>query len=55
MFLELEEGDYYWYDLIGCLVVNFEGYIMGVVIELMEIGLNDVLVVKVNSKDVFGK
>ena len=41
VFPELEEGDYYWHDLIGCSVVNLEGY--------------DVLVVKANTKDAFGK
>ena len=25
----LEEGDYYWKDLMGCQVVNLEGYEMG--------------------------
>ena len=55
VFPELEEGDYYWHDLIGCSVVNLEGYTMGVVTELMETGSNDVLVVKANTKDAFGK
>lgn len=54
-FPTLEEGDYYWHDLIGCQVVNLEGYAMGVVSELMETGSNDVLVVRANSKDAFGK
>ena len=51
----LEEGDYYWHDLIGCAVVNLEGYAMGTVTEMMETGSNDVLVVKANVKDAFGK
>ncbi|QIW16807.1 16S rRNA processing protein RimM [Pasteurellaceae bacterium RH1A] len=55
VFPELEEGDYYWHDLIGCAVVNTEGYQMGVVSEMMETGSNDVLVVKANGKDAFGK
>ena len=54
-FPELEEGDYYWHDLIGCSVVNLEGYAMGTVTEMMETGSNDVLVVKANTKDAFGK
>lgn len=54
-FPELSEGDYYWLDLIGCQVVNLDGYSMGVVTELMETGSNDVLVVRANSKDAFGK
>lgn len=55
VFPELEEGDYYWHDLIGCSVVNLEGYTMGTVTDMMETGSNDVLVVKANTKDAFGK
>ena len=55
VFTEMEEGDYYWHDLIGCSVVNLEGYAMGTVTEMMETGSNDVLVVKANTKDAFGK
>ena len=55
VFPELEEGDYYWHDLIGCSVVILEGYTMGTVTEMMETGSNDVLVVKANTKDAFGK
>jgi 16S rRNA processing protein rimM len=55
VFPQLEEGDYYWHDLIGCNVVNLEGYAMGTVTEMMETGSNDVLVVRANSKDAFGK
>ena len=55
VFPKLEEGDYYWHDLIGCDVVNLEGYAMGTVTEMMETGSNDVLVVRANSKDAFGK
>ena len=55
VFPELEEGDYYWHDLIGCTVINLEGYTMGTVTEMMETGSNDVLVVKANTKDAFGK
>ena len=55
VFPELEEGDYYWHDLIGCSVINLEGYTMGTVTEMMETGSNDVLVVKANTKDAFGK
>ena len=55
VFPKLEEGDYYWHDLIGCSVVNLQGYTMGTVTEMMETGSNDVLVVKANAKDAFGK
>ncbi|TCP91144.1 16S rRNA processing protein RimM [Cricetibacter osteomyelitidis] len=55
VFPELEEGDYYWHDLIGCRVINLQGYEMGTVSEMMETGSNDVLVVKATMKDAFGK
>ncbi|WP_233119302.1 ribosome maturation factor RimM [Aggregatibacter actinomycetemcomitans] len=55
VFPQLKEGDYYWHDLIGCTVVNLAGYAMGTVTEMMETGSNDVLVVKTNVKDAFGK
>ncbi|ABR73894.1 ribosome maturation factor RimM [Actinobacillus succinogenes] len=55
VFPKLEEGDYYWHDLIGCQVVNLQGYTMGTVSEMMETGSNDVLVVRANVKDAFGK
>ncbi|ARU64291.1 ribosome maturation factor RimM [Histophilus somni] len=51
----LDEGDFYWHDLIGCQVVNLQGYAMGVVSEMMETGANDVLVVRASTKDAFGK
>ncbi|OON38816.1 ribosome maturation factor RimM [Izhakiella australiensis] len=50
----LEEGDYYWKDLIGCKVTTSKGYELGKVVDLMETGSNDVLVVKANLKDAFG-
>lgn len=55
VFPTLEEGDYYWHDLIGCQVVNLQNYEMGTVSEMMETGSNDVLVVKAQMKDAFGK
>ncbi|QIM67912.1 MULTISPECIES: ribosome maturation factor RimM [Basfia] len=55
VFPALEEGDFYWHDLIGCQVVNLQGYAMGTVSEMMETGSNDVLVVRANAKDAFGK
>lgn len=51
---KLEEGDYYWKDLMGCQVVTTEGYGLGKVIDMMETGSNDVLVIKANLKDAFG-
>lgn len=51
---DLDEGDFYWKDLIGCKVVTMNGYDLGQVTDLMETGSNDVLVVKANLKDAFG-
>lgn len=51
---DLEDGYYYWKDLIGCHVITTEGYDLGSVIDMMETGSNDVLVIKANLKDAFG-
>ncbi len=51
---ELNQGDFYWKDLIGCRVKTVNGYDLGQVTDLMETGSNDVLVVKANLKDAFG-
>ncbi|GAA0351960.1 ribosome maturation factor RimM [Bowmanella denitrificans] len=52
---ELEEGDFYWRDLVGMQVVTEKGYNLGTVRELFETGSNDVLVVKANINDAFGQ
>ena len=52
---ELPEGDFYWRDLIGMAVVTDQGYNLGEVTDIMETGANDVLVVKANRNDGFGK
>lgn len=51
----LTDGDFYWKDLMGLTVVNEQGYNLGEVTDLMETGSNDVLVVKANRTDAFGK
>ncbi len=43
---EIEEGEYYWSDLIGLKVVNTAGVELGQVDHLLETGANDVLIVK---------
>lgn len=50
----LDAGDYYWKDLMGCQVVTTAGYQLGEIIDMMETGSNDVMVVKANLKDAFG-
>ena len=52
---ELPEDEFYWRDLIGMAVVNTDGYNMGVVDQLMATASNDVMVVKANSNDAFGR
>ena len=52
---ELPEGEFYWRQLVGMTVVTNKGYDLGIVSDLMETGANDVLVVKANRNDAFGK
>lgn len=52
---ELPEDEFYWRDLIGMAVVNTDGYNMGVVDQIMATASNDVMVVKANSNDAFGR
>ncbi|RUO77948.1 ribosome maturation factor RimM [Idiomarina seosinensis] len=51
----LAEDEFYWRDLIGLRVKNQQGYDMGVVEQIMPTPANDVLVVKANTNDAFGK
>lgn len=41
-----EEGEYYWYQLEGLKVIDQGGQLFGVIDYLLEIGVNDVMVVK---------
>lgn len=43
---QLEEGEYYWRELLGLRVILEDGRDLGVVKALMETGANDVLVVR---------
>ncbi|GGG12578.1 ribosome maturation factor RimM [Paenibacillus abyssi] len=44
--VELEEGEYYYYEIIGCRVVTDEGEELGVINEILRPGANDVWVVE---------
>jgi 16S rRNA processing protein RimM len=43
---EPEEGEYYWFDLVGLDVVTLDGKPLGRVKAMMETGANDVLVLQ---------
>jgi len=49
---ELDEGDFYWFQLEGLRVINQEGSLLGQVDHLMETGANDVLVVRPTAESV---
>jgi len=50
----LSSNYYYWKDLIGCQVITTSGYQLGKIVDMMETGSNDVMVVKADLKDAFG-
>lgn len=43
---DAEDGEYYWSDLVGLKVVTQTKVALGVIIEVMETGANDVIVVR---------
>lgn len=45
-----EPGEYYWYDLVGMRVFNRDGVPFGRVVQLLDTGANDVLVVEGERK-----
>lgn len=47
---ELESGEFYWHQLVGCRVNEADGSDFGVVTGLLETGANDVLVVRGDDK-----
>ena len=47
----LEEGEFYWCDLLGAEVITVDGVALGRVQRVMETGANDVLVVRAEQAD----
>jgi 16S rRNA processing protein RimM len=44
--VELDEGEYYYHEIIGCTVVTDEGEQLGTITEILRPGANDVWVVE---------
>ncbi|WWO98606.1 MAG: ribosome maturation factor RimM [Candidatus Dasytiphilus stammeri] len=44
----LSEGEYYWKDIIGCVVITSDGDRLGKVVHLFSTLSNDIIVVKLN-------
>jgi 16S rRNA processing protein RimM len=44
--VELEEGEYYYRDIVGCRAVTDEGEALGMITEILSPGANDVWVVE---------
>ncbi|MGD6793702.1 ribosome maturation factor RimM [Metabacillus indicus] len=47
---DLEEGEYYFHEIIGCIVLTDEGAEIGTVKEILETGANDVWIIKRKGK-----
>jgi len=43
---ELDEHEFYYYEIIGCEVKNTEGEVIGTIKEILETGANDVWVIE---------
>lgn len=49
---DLPEGEYYFYEIIGCRVITLEGEEIGTVKEILTPGANDVWVIDTDGKDI---
>lgn len=49
---DLEEGEFYWYQLEGLTVVNEAGEVLGRVDHMTETGANDVMVVEASADSI---
>jgi 16S rRNA processing protein RimM len=47
----LEEGAYYWFDLIGLRVFSMDGSVLGKIESIIETGSNDVYVVRNGNRE----
>ena len=52
---ELEEGDFYWFQLVGLGVINREGQCFGEVSHMVETGANDVMAVTPTEESIDNK
>jgi 16S rRNA processing protein RimM len=50
-FPKTEEGTYYWTDLFGCTVTNFDGVVLGVVVDIYDQHGTDVFVIEDAEKN----
>ncbi len=48
---ELDEGEYYWCDLLGLKVVTEQGEFLGTITDIIATGSNDVYVVKYDARE----
>jgi 16S rRNA processing protein RimM len=48
---QLEEGAYYWFDLIGLRVFSMDGSLLGKIESIIETGSNDVYVVRDGNRE----
>jgi 16S rRNA processing protein RimM len=49
----LEEGEYYWHDLLGMKVYSVEDELLGELVEVVATGSNDVFVVRTTDGELF--
>jgi 16S rRNA processing protein RimM len=48
---DLNDGEFYWHELVGMTVINQQGTVFGKVTELIATGSNDVLIVEEEVSD----
>jgi len=48
---ELDDAEFYFYEIIGCLVKTTDGTVLGEIIDILQTGANDVWVVKDQDRE----